>query len=108
MADLIPHVSPSADLVYRVNRRGRPLFQPPDWEHAGPEQKFNGRYDDPAGLSMPQALRFRTIYCGTRSAALSEIIAGKGLRPDLQTIAQLKTLDPNLPAEPRSLGFTIF
>ncbi|MGA7732471.1 MAG: hypothetical protein WCD37_14525, partial [Chloroflexia bacterium] len=70
--------------------------------------KFNGRYDDPAGLSMPKDLRFRTVYCGTRKAvALGEIIDGKGLRPSLQTIVELPAVDPDRPVDPSSLKFYI-
>src|SRR5438876_716601 len=104
MADLIPHVPPPAGIIYRVNRRGRTPFEPPGWDNAGSEAKFAGRYDDPAGLSIPEEYRFRTLYCGTRkAAALGEIIDNKGLRPSLRTIAELPSVDPDRPVDPGSL-----
>jgi hypothetical protein len=91
MASTIPHISPPVDVVYRVNRRGRTPFEQPDWELAGEERKFSGRYDDPAGTSIPERYRFRTLYCGSTSAAsLGETIYGKGLCPDLETIAKCR------------------
>lgn len=108
MVNLIPHVAPPAGTIYRVNRRGRSPFEPPDWHFADAEGKFNGRYDDPAGFSIPEDLRFRTIYCGARkAAALGEIIDGKGLRPSLRTIADLPAIDPDRPVDPGSLKFYI-
>src|SRR3954470_22788827 len=109
MANIIPHVSPPVDKVFRVNRWGRPLFRPPDWENAGKEGKFNGRYGDPAGEMIPREYRFRMIYCCTsRAAALGEVIAGKGLRPDFNTIANIsKEIAFESPFDPEYLKFYI-
>lgn len=104
----IPYVPPPVGMVFRVNRRGRPLFQPPNWALAGVEGRFAGRYDDPTGTTIPEKYRFRTIYCGTtHAAALGEVIAGKGLRPDLKTIAQLRDIETNSPTNPELLEFHI-
>ncbi len=108
MVNDIPYVSPPLDMVFRVNRRGRPLFQPPNWELAGVERRFAGRYDDPGGANIPENHRFRTIYCGTsRAAALGEVIAGKGLRPDLKTIAELHEVETENLITPGLLTFHI-
>jgi hypothetical protein len=108
MVSTIPYVFPPADMVFRVNRRGRPLFQPPNWALAGAERRFGGRYDDPAGTAIPENYRFRAIYCGTsRAAALGEVIAGKGLRPDLKTVVKLQEIETDSPANPGLLKFYI-
>ena len=84
--------------------RGLDPFEPPDWSYAGDDGTFGNRFDDPgAERSIPEAVRFRVIYCATsRAAAFGETIAR--FRPDLELLAKLEEIEDDEPISPELQG----
>lgn len=101
--DSEPSVVTPPRVVYRV-ARGLDHFEPPDWSYAGDHGTFDNRFDDPgAERSIPEAERFRVIYCATsRAAALGETIAR--FRPDLELLAKLEEIEDDEPISPEPQG----
>jgi len=85
-------IAPPARGVYRLVRGPSPPFAPPDWEYALADGTFGNRFDDPtAEDGVPQALRFRAIYCATtRIACFGETLAR--FRPSLSLLARLDAI----------------
>jgi hypothetical protein len=101
--DSEPSVVTPPRVVYRV-ARGLDPFEPPDWSYAGDHGTFDNRFDDPgAERSIPEAERFRVIYCATsRAAAFGETIAR--FRPDLELLAKLEEIEDDEPKSPEPQG----
>jgi hypothetical protein len=70
--------------VHRVGYRPDPWNWTP-WQYAGPDGRFNGRWDDPQGT-------FRTLYCGSSAlACYLEVLAA--FRADPLLAAELDEID---------------
>jgi len=84
--------------------RGLDPFEPPDWSYAGDDGTFGNRFDDPgAGHGIPEAERFRVIYCAaSRATAFGETIAR--YRPDLELLAKLEEIADDEPISPELRG----
>ncbi len=102
MASELSTVAPPR-VVYRV-ARGLDPFEPPDWRYVGDDGTFGNRFDDPgAGRGIPEAERFRVIYCATlRSAAFGETVAR--FRPNVELLAKLREIEDDEPISPELRG----
>ncbi len=95
-------VGPPATGLYRLARRGRDVFEPPDWDYADPEDgTFGNRFDDPRAKELPRDQCFRIIYCATeRIGCFGETLARfripVSLLTGLEAIADDEPLDVTL------------
>jgi hypothetical protein len=102
------HSSPQADRlrlapaprdpVVRI-ARGLDPFAPPSWEFAQDDGTFGNRFDDPGATDgIPEAQRFRMLYCASqREAAFAEVLAH--FRPSLATLAALAAIEDDEPSQ---------
>jgi hypothetical protein len=107
-ADRLRLVPAPTEPVVRI-ARGLDPFAPPSWAFAQDDGTFGNRFDDPgAAIGIPEAQRFRMIYCASqREAAFAEVLAH--FRPSLTILAALAAIEDDEPNEfPSSRYFVDF
>lgn len=103
----LPYVGPpKGGMVFRV-ARSFDVFAPPDWSWAEDDGTFGNRFDDPGAYrGIPEADRFRVIYCATqRAGAFGETIAR--YRKSVRLSSALDEIVDEDPVDPELEGGTL-